>query len=113
MKSATKKSRLAKARKASAKRRVATALASWLKKMNPAMKLAGAKVEKLKGGVLKVTPIKANAAKHWQGWMIPGVNAGFRTKAAAERHIRETGMVGVKPVRVKKPSDQLPMRGHL
>jgi len=47
-------------RKASAKRRVAVALASYLKKVNPAVKLAGARVEKLKGGVLKIPPIKAN-----------------------------------------------------
>lgn len=50
-------------RKSSAKRRVAVALAKYLKQVNPAVKLAGAKVEKLKGGVLKITPVKANRAK--------------------------------------------------
>jgi hypothetical protein len=63
MKSATKKATQAKARKASAKRRVAVALAKYLKQQNPAAKLAGAKVEKLAGGVLKITPIKANGAR--------------------------------------------------
>lgn len=100
-----------KSRKASTERRVATALAKFLK-ANPATRNAtGAKVQKLAGGVLKITPIRGNAAKHWQGWMVPGVNAGFKTKAAAQRHIWEHDMVGVKPVRVKKPSDQLTMRG--
>jgi hypothetical protein len=45
--------------------------------------------------------------KHWQGWMIAGVKCGFRTKAAAERHISETGLRGVAPIRVKGPKDQL------
>jgi len=108
----TKAERAVKAQKAAVQRRVAVALAKFLKQANPAMKTAGAEVQRLKGGVIKITPIKANAA-HWQGWMIPGVNAGFKTKAAAQRHIREHGMTGVKPVRVKKPSDQLPIRGRL
>ena len=59
----TKAQKREKAKKASAKRRVATALAGFLKKVNPGTKLAGAKVEKLKGGVLKITPIKANRAR--------------------------------------------------
>jgi len=59
----TKAERAVKAQKASAKRRVAVALANYLKKQNPGVKLAGATVEKLKGGALKIKPIKANAAK--------------------------------------------------
>ncbi len=62
-KNPTKAQKKERTRKASAKRRVATALAVWLKKMNPGAKLAGAKVEKLAGGVLKVTPIRANRAR--------------------------------------------------
>ena len=62
-KNPTKAQKREKTRKASAKRRVAVALASYLKKVNPAVKLAGARVEKLKGGVLKITPIKANRAR--------------------------------------------------
>lgn len=57
----TKAQKREKARKASVQRRVAVALAKYLKQQNPGTKLAGAKVEKLKGGVLKITPIKANA----------------------------------------------------
>ena|SRR5258707_1165030 len=46
-------------RKASVERRVAAALAKYLRQQNPGMKTAGAKVQKLKGGVLKITPIRA------------------------------------------------------
>jgi hypothetical protein len=62
-KNPTKAQRATKARKASVARRVASALAKYLKQQNPGTKLAGAKVEKLKGGVLKITPIKANRAR--------------------------------------------------
>ena len=67
-KNPTKAQKREKARKAGVQRRVAAALAKYLKQVNPAVKLAGAKVQKLKGGVLKITPIKANAAKPfvWQ-----------------------------------------------
>lgn len=51
--------RVERARKSAAERRVATALANYLRKQNPGMKTAGAKVQKLKGGVLKITPIRA------------------------------------------------------
>jgi hypothetical protein len=54
--------KVTKARKAAVSRRVASALAGFLRKMNPGTKAAGAKVQRLKGGVLKITPIKANAA---------------------------------------------------
>lgn len=47
-------------RKAAVSRRVASALAGFLKKMNPGTKAAGAKVQRLKGGVIKITPIKVN-----------------------------------------------------
>jgi hypothetical protein len=59
----TKKQKREKARKASVQRRVAVALAKFLKQANPAMKTAGASIQRLKGGVLKITPIKANTAR--------------------------------------------------
>lgn len=62
-KNPTKAQKREKSRKASVQRRVAVALAKYLKQQNPGQKLAGAKVEKLKGGVLKITPIKANRAR--------------------------------------------------
>jgi hypothetical protein len=52
-----------KARKASVERRVAAALAKYLKVQNPAMKTLGAAVQKLKNGVLKITPIKATRGR--------------------------------------------------
>lgn len=58
----TKAAKREKTRKASVERRVAAALAKFLKQANPAMKTAGAAIQRLKGGVLKITPIKANAA---------------------------------------------------
>jgi len=59
----TKLQRKVKAQKASVERRVASALAKFLKQANPAMKTAGAKLQRLKGGVIKITPIKANAGR--------------------------------------------------
>ena len=59
----TKAQKRAKAQKASVQRRVAVALAKFLKQANPAMKTSGASIQRLKGGVLKITPIKANAGK--------------------------------------------------
>lgn len=47
-----------KAAKASAKRRVAVALAKFLKQANPAMKTTGATVTRLKGGGFTIRPIK-------------------------------------------------------
>jgi len=58
----TKAEKKAAAQKAAVERRVAAALAKFLKQANPAMKTAGAKLQRLKGGVIKITPIKANAA---------------------------------------------------
>jgi hypothetical protein len=55
----TKLQRRVKAAKAATARRVASSLAKYLKVQNPAMKTAGAKVQRLKGGVIKITPIKA------------------------------------------------------
>ena len=60
-KNPTKAQKREKTRKVSAKRRVAVALAKFLKHANPAMKTAGASIQRLKGGVIKITPIKANA----------------------------------------------------
>ena len=62
-KNPTKAERAVKAQKASAKRRVAVALAKFLHQANPAMKTAGASIQRLAGGVLKITPIKARKAK--------------------------------------------------
>lgn len=59
----TKAQRAAKAKTAAAKRRVAVALAKFLKQANPAMKTAGASVQKLKGGVIKITPIRAKGRR--------------------------------------------------
>lgn len=59
-KKTTKLERKVKAAKASAKRRVAVALAKYLKQVNPSA--THAKVQKLKGGVIKITPLK-NGAK--------------------------------------------------
>jgi hypothetical protein len=59
----TKAERAVSSQKASAKRRVAVALAKYLRQQNPGTKLAGAKVEKLGGGVIKITPIKMNRGR--------------------------------------------------
>ena len=53
----TKLQRKVRAAKASANRRVAVALAKYLKQVNPSA--THAKVQKLRGGVIKITPIRA------------------------------------------------------
>jgi hypothetical protein len=74
-------------RKAAVSRRVASALAGFLKKMNPGTKAAGAKVQRLKGGVIKITPIKRNAGSRfvWQEY-----NTRAEAMAAAKR-LRASG----------------------
>ncbi len=47
------------ASKRSKVKRMSTALKAWLKRQNPAMKKArGVRVQRLKGGVIKLTPVK-------------------------------------------------------
>jgi hypothetical protein len=59
----TKTQRMQRAKKTTAKTRIAKALRAFLQKQNPGMKLAGAAIQRLKGGVLKITPIKVNRAR--------------------------------------------------
>ncbi len=56
----TKAQKRVNASKRSKLKRVAKALKKYLQQQNPGMKLAGAAIQKLKGVVLKITPIKAN-----------------------------------------------------
>lgn len=58
-KNPTKAQKREKAKKASAARRVALALAKFLKQANPAMKTTSATVTRLKGGGFTIRPIKA------------------------------------------------------
>jgi hypothetical protein len=93
MKRMTKTAKRARAKTLSAKRRVAVALASFLKKVNPAMKTSGAKVTKLKGGAIKITPIKKNA-----GRSIPSRGTkDFKTGSAAQSFIRKLERAGLRP----------------
>jgi hypothetical protein len=55
----TKAQKREKSKIKAAKRRVAVALAKFLKQANPAMKTAGATVTRLKGGGFTIRPIKA------------------------------------------------------
>jgi len=90
-KNPTKAQKRAKAQKASVQRRVASALAKFLKQANPAMKTAGASIQRLKGGVIKITPIKANAARSAGGWTVDAFHGGgglFHSKKAAMEHAR-------------------------
>jgi hypothetical protein len=58
-KNPTKAQKREASRKASVRRRVAVALAKFLKQANPAMKTEGATVTRLKGGGFTIRPIKA------------------------------------------------------
>jgi hypothetical protein len=106
-KNPTKAQKRAKAQKASVQRRVAVALAKFLKQANPAMKTAGAQVQRLKGGVLKITPIKANAGD--KGSMYGLVHRGQKLAAYSNREAARLArtsvfghLKGVKLVRVKR-----------
>lgn len=81
-------------KKASAQRRVAVALAKFLKQANPAMKTSGASIQRLKGGVLKITPIKANAGGN--------KTAAFPTKIAAQRFAFKLRFHGETGVRISR-----------
>lgn len=60
-KNGTKAERAVRSQKASAKRRVALALAKFLKQANPGRKVpANVRVKRLKGGGFSITPIKTN-----------------------------------------------------
>lgn len=103
----SKLQRKVKAHKVAVERRVASALAKFLKQANPAMKTAGASIQRLKGGVLKITPIKANAAGGWTVDAFHGGGGVFHSKKAAMEHARrlreanrQAGNQG--PVRVVK-----------
>jgi hypothetical protein len=53
----TKLERKVRAAKKAADRRVATALAKYLRQANPGKKIVAARVQKLKGGAVKITPV--------------------------------------------------------
>jgi hypothetical protein len=59
----TKLQKKVKAAKASAKRRVAVALAKYLKQANPGRKIVGARVYKGKGGSRRIVPVFAKRGK--------------------------------------------------
>ncbi len=59
----TKKQRSARASRAAKQRGIVKAVKGLLKKTNPSAKITGARVVKLRDGVLKITPIKANRGR--------------------------------------------------
>ena len=62
-----KKSRLQRLKESTKRgkaKRISTALKNFLRKANPAMKTAGAKVTRLKGGGFTIRPIKAVKRGH-------------------------------------------------
>jgi hypothetical protein len=50
-------------KKAATERRVASALAKYLRVQNPGQKSSGAKIQKLNGGVIKITPIRSTGGR--------------------------------------------------
>ncbi len=59
----TIKQKRARASRAAKTRSIVKAVKGLLKKTNPSAKITGARVVKLKGGALRITPIKANPSK--------------------------------------------------
>jgi len=61
--SGTKLQRKVKAAKASAKRRVAVALAKFLRQANPGRKVGEVRMYRLKGGGITIRPVKRSKSK--------------------------------------------------
>jgi hypothetical protein len=59
----TKSQKRARAAKSAKQRGIIKAVRGLLKKTNPSARIVGAKVVKLKDGVLKITPVKANRGR--------------------------------------------------
>jgi hypothetical protein len=59
----TKSQKRAKASRAAKQRGIVQAVKGLLKKTNPSAKITGARVVKLRDGVLKITPIRANKGR--------------------------------------------------
>jgi hypothetical protein len=59
----SKAQRAVAAQKRAVERRVAVALAKFLKQANPAMKTSGATIQRLKGGAMTIRPIKATRGR--------------------------------------------------
>jgi len=59
----TIKQKRARASRAAKNRGIVKAVKGLLKKTNPSAKITGARVVKLRDGVLKITPIKANRGR--------------------------------------------------
>lgn len=103
-KNPTKAQKRAKAKRAAAKTKVASALATFLKRANPGAKLAGAKIQKLGGGVLKITPIKLNAGRRSprNGYVVYQSGRGFMSlrdaNAAAKRESKQYGSARVENI---------------
>ncbi len=72
----TIKQKRARASRAAKTRAIVKAVKGLLKKTNPSAKITGAKVVKLRDGVLKITPVRSNP------------RVGFATQAVAERFAR-------------------------
>jgi hypothetical protein len=71
--SAMRPSRATKRTVKKIEKRISAALSRFLKKQNPAFKkAAGVRVQKLKGGVIKLTPIRSNPATKRQARVIRG-----------------------------------------
>lgn len=59
----TKAQKRLNAKRAARKRSIAKSVRALLKKANPSAKITGAEVVKLKGGALRITPIKSNRGR--------------------------------------------------
>ena len=94
----TIKQKRARASRAAKTRGIIKAVKGLLKKTNPAAKITGASVVKLKGGVLKITPIRQNISVRKTKKLVKGGGGtGFWTgKPGAARLHR------IKPKRRKR-----------
>jgi hypothetical protein len=98
----TKAQRRAKARNAAKKRGIVEAVHALVKKLNPTAKITGAEVVRLKHGVLKITPVKANAGKRDYGIypkyaVFPG-GVTFKNRKTAIKEARESGAAYVEDI---------------
>jgi hypothetical protein len=78
----TKAQKRQNASKRAKEKRVALALKKFLHAQNPAVKTAGASIVRLKGGTIKITPIKANPRGLKKYWIVNGANDQLGTVEA-------------------------------
>ena len=90
----TIKQKRARASRAAKQRGITKMVKGLLKKTNPSAKITGARVVKLKGGVLKITPVRDNPGKVDKCVLCGRSWKAHQSKRLGHRFIPKGGMLG-------------------